>query len=312
MANTASSTWPWLKECSTAISDPIPPVNEHDDRPAVIPLITKHRSVIDQVRSELESDPLYNKNKHDDLWILRFVMSHKKKVKKVVKAAKYTLAFRQEHNLDAKDIRFTSPTEGFAAENLTRYMKYLSEDALRFVLPDAHRGVVAFFNLGGCDQHALVKNVDEKDWLPCFMHFSEWTFQWQDYITRTRGRLTKSIRLADFSGVTMSGMSNECARRDGKAMGVMEDCYPQLLQSVIICNSPVWIQIPWRIIRPIMPKRVTSKIDFVNPLHCEKERDRLLAYISLEHLPVRFGGLNETWPVDFPLPPLSAGNHPGN
>jgi CRAL/TRIO domain len=162
-------------------------------------------------------------------------------------------------------------------------MNYLSEDALIFALPDAQREVVGFFNLGGFDQHELVKNVDEKDWLPCFLHFSEWTFQWQDCITRTTGRLTKSIRLVDFSGAKLLGFSNECARRDGKVLAVIKDCYPQLLQTLFICHGPVWIQIPWRVIRPIMPKRVTSKMDFMNPSHREHRRNRLLGCIYCFH-----------------------------
>jgi CRAL/TRIO domain len=302
MSSTNPPPLPWLKGCSTAVADPIPPLNEYDDRPAVIPLISKHRSIIDQVRSELKLDPLYNKIKHDDLWILRFVLSHKRKVKAAVKAAKYTLVFRQEHYLDARDRRFVSPMEGFAGENLTRYMKFLSEDALIFALPDAQRGVVGFLHLGGFDQHELVKNVDEKDWLPCFLHFSEWTFQWQDYITRTTGRLTKSIRIIDASGLKMDESSGECSRRDGKVMGVMEDCYPQLLQTLFICNAPGWIEFFWRMIRPIMPSRVTSKMDFIDPNHREHELKHLLAYISLENLPARFGGKYGAWPVNFPLP----------
>jgi hypothetical protein len=49
--------WPRLKGCSNTVAEPIPPVNEHDDRAAVRPLIADHRSIIDQVRSELELDP---------------------------------------------------------------------------------------------------------------------------------------------------------------------------------------------------------------------------------------------------------------
>jgi hypothetical protein len=37
-----------------------------------------------------------------------------------MKVAKYSLAFRQKHDLDARDIRFVSPTEGFSGESLTR------------------------------------------------------------------------------------------------------------------------------------------------------------------------------------------------
>ena len=51
-----------------------------------------------------------------------------------------------------------------------------------------------------------------------------------------------------------------------------------------------------------MPKRVVSKMDFIYPDKKEKERNRLYEYIDEEHLPVRFGGKYEEWPVAFDLP----------
>ena len=298
-----SSTWPWLEGCGLAIADPpMPPVNEYDDRPSVKELITGHRKYIDEVHKELKSEPLYDSNKHDDLWKLRFVLSHTKKVKAAVSAAKHTLAFRKEHNLDAADIRYNTPLDGFAKDSFERYFKYCTEDALRFVLPDQKRGVVAFINIGGVNQHELVKNVPEEDWLPSFMHYSEWAYQWQDRITRTTGRLTKSVRFIDASEMKISGLNSELSKRDGNTMGIMEDCYPQLLQTLYICHAPVWIQVPWRIVRPFFPKKVKSKFDFIHPETNVNERLRLLKHISLEHLPKRYGGLNDTWPVTFPLP----------
>jgi hypothetical protein len=109
------------------------------------------------------------------------------------------------------------------------------------------------------DEHALVKNLDESDWLPVFVYFPEcWTHQWLDYTTRTTGgRLTKNVRLGNMAGVTLSGLSPESGRRMmGKAMEVMQDCHPQLVHGIFICNPRVWIQIPWRIFRPLIPKRV--------------------------------------------------------
>ena len=149
----------------------------------------------------------------------------------------------------------------------------------------------------------MVKNVDGQDWLPSFCYINEWKHQWVDYITRTTGRLTKSVQLADTKGISLGGINSEKCRRDGKVMGIMEDCYPQMLQEILVCNAPAWAQIPWRTCRPLLPKRVVQKIDFVNPAKNEKERKRLFAYISEEHLPARFGGKNEAWPADFP-PPL--------
>lgn len=92
------------------------------------------------------------------------------------------------------------------------------------------------------------------------------------------------------------GMDRELVKRDGKVMGIMEDCYPQLLQAIYICHAPAYMQIPWRLLRPLLPKRVTSKIDFIAPCNNEKECQRLFQYVTLEHLPTRFGGANNKWP----------------
>ena len=286
----------------TIIRDPIPPLNEHDDRPSVKELIEKHRSAIDKVRSELVSDPLFDIKKHDDLWILRFVLSHKKNhFKATIKAAKHTLAFRKEHHLDEKDIRYTTRSTGFAKESFERYTAHCSDDAFQFLVPDENRGVIAFINMNGVDQNEMVKNVPEEDWLPCFTYYTEWAHQWQDYVTRSTGRLTKSVRFVDASELKLSGINSELMRRDGKAMGIMEDCYPQLLQSIFICHGPVWIQVPWRLFRPLFPKRVTEKFDFIHPQKNEHERHRALKHISKEHFPTKYGGLNEQWPVTFPV-----------
>ena len=297
------TSWPWMKGCTTAIADPIPPVTAQDDRPSVKKLIDDHRHLIVLVKHELCTNPLFDTNKHDDLWIVRFLLSHKKKVKDAVKAASFTLAFRKEHKLDETDIRsFPVGTMDSNCESFRRYLKHCSDDAVRIVVPDEQRGVIGFLRVAGVDHRALAEHVDESDWLPSFLHISEWTHQWLDFVTRTTGRLTKSPRLVDAAGITLAATNKEISRRDGKAMGTMEDCYPQLLQTIFVCNAPMWVQIPWRLMRPLFPKRVVEKFDFIDPEKNENERKRLLKHISLEHLPVRFGGLNETWPVDFSPP----------
>ena len=44
-----------------------------------------------------------------------------------------------------------------------------------------------------------------------------------------------------------------------------------------------------------MPKRLVSKIDFIRPDKNEKERQRLLKYITEENLPVIYGGKSVAW-----------------
>jgi ribosomal protein L18E len=89
-----------------AIADPIAPAKENDIRESVKDLIQKHRGKIDQVQEGIPSDPIYDATKHDDMWIIvRFLLSHGKKVKPPVKVAKSTLQFRAQHKLDDEDIR---------------------------------------------------------------------------------------------------------------------------------------------------------------------------------------------------------------
>jgi len=288
-----------MKGVDVAISDPIPPVDEYDKRLPVKELITENRDKIDEVRDILREDPLYDPQKHDDLWILRFLLSHKKNVKKASKASKSTLLFRQQFNMDEKDIRRDPPGESCCNKSTQRYFKYIKEGACEFVSPDPKRGVLIFANISDFACNDLVKNLDESEWLPHFSYITEFSHQWLDFVTRTTGRLTKQIRIIDLGGISMSDINMESNRRDGKAMGVMEDCYPQLLQRIFICNSPTWIQVPWRICRPLMPRRVVEKLDFITPDTKVKEKKRLLEFISEENLPVRYGGENKIWPVKF-------------
>jgi CRAL/TRIO domain len=295
------SSWPWMKGLSQAIADPIPPINEYDNRPSVKGIIEGNRKQIDEVKKDLKTDPLYDENKHDELWILRFLLSHKKNPRTSLQAAKSTLLFRKERNLDEKDIRFCPLDKSCEDEAVQLYHLSCTENAIIFSVPDTKRGVVAFLDFAGVDHHKLLENVDQAALLSTFCYLNEWSFQWVDYVSRTTGRLTKSVRLIDMINFSFSSLSYEGIQRDGKVMGIMEDCYPQLLQSLFVCNPPAWIHIPWKICRVIMPKRVVSKIDFIVPAKNKKERMRLFPYISEEKLPVRYGGMHEPWPVHFTL-----------
>ena len=142
-----------------AIADPIDPVTEEDDRPSVKALIDEHRKMIDKVKAEVQQEDLYDPTKHDDLWFLRFCMSHKKS-KPAIKAAKHTLKFREEHNLDLKDIRDRKPQdvkEGILHDFWRK--KMVTDEALVLTLPDKRRSVVVFLKFADIEQHESVKTV---------------------------------------------------------------------------------------------------------------------------------------------------------
>jgi CRAL/TRIO domain len=296
------TSWPWMKGVDVAIADPAPVDPNQDDRPSIPELILAHRHSIDEVKAELLQEPEFDyENKHDDLWILRFVLSHKKP-KKAVKAAKHTLAFRKEHKLDERDIRYAPPDAKLDFEPMQRYYVYCDDDTFLWTLPQPSRGVITFARYSGVDQHGLVANVAESDWLPVFLYLSEWAHQWLDRISRTTGRLTKNTRLVDLAGMHMATFSMKNAKRDSKVINAMEDCYPQLLKMIYVVNPPFMFDAVWALLRPLAPKRVLEKFDIIHPATKERDRERLYKVMDKHLLPVRFGGENDQWPVSFPLP----------
>ncbi|CAB9509061.1 expressed unknown protein [Seminavis robusta] len=314
------TSWIWMKGIDAAIAEkPIDPVCPEDHRPAVADLIKKHSEKIAKIKGVLEDDPLYNPTKHDDLWILRFWLSHKKS-KTAIAAAKHTLEFRDKHKLDEKDIRSVPPhqvklkgdnnsnnndneqDDDMHTQKVAEFMSKWKRDAMVLTLPDKERGVVGFIRIKSMDHHKLVAEMSEDYWLDIYLYISEWAHQWLDYVTRTTGRLTKSIRIVDGSGLSIRMFNRECSMRDGRAMALMEDCYPQSLEVVYLCDPPAFIKAVWKILTLVVPKRVMEKFDMINPTKNEKEREHLYRHISNDNLPVEYGGKNKVAVEDWSVP----------
>ena len=287
-----------MKGLKTDLVDPIDPVCPEDERLSAKDLIRDHRPQIDAVRAGIANDPLYDATKHDDLWIVRFVLSHKKKTKPAIAAAKATLEFRKEHNLDAEDIRSFAPHKVMEGRVKEYWDVRCPGNTLIVTIPNPKRGAIAFINMA-----SMVQGTSEKlsydTWEYAFIYTSEWTFQWLDYITRTTGRFTRSIRLVNLKGITLSTFSRKDLKFDGDVMGKMEDCYPQLLETIYACNAPALIHAIWAVARAIVPKRVLEKFNIINPKQNQKERETLYKHIAEETLPVEHGGLNTVCPHEW-------------
>ncbi|CAJ1956377.1 unnamed protein product [Cylindrotheca closterium] len=307
------TSWIWMQGVDKALVDKaIDPVSPEDDRPSVIDLIQEHADTIEKVRLGLQEDPLFDKTKHDDLWILRFVLSHKSKMKRCVQAAKTTLEFREKYKLDGIDLRHFEPPH-FESKDLAiggspsvahstslRFPK----GALTLTIPNRQLGTVSFMQFAEIAKGDLqaAKTLSDVDWNAPFIAMSEWSFQWLDYITRTTGRLTKNVRFLNFQGVSFSAINNRKAgSRDGKIMGEMEDVYPQLLHAIYIYEAPHWIHVIWSMVRRIMPKRVVEKIDVVEPKTNADELKKILRFVDLKTLPQSLGGKNTVPPNEWPV-----------
>lgn len=283
---------------------PLPLKADYDDRPSIWDLIEKHHEEISAITIKLKDDPLFNPTIHDDLWVLRFYLSHKN-VNSAVKAAKRTLQFRKDFMLDEfNDIRYQWPMPN-NSENLPLpprpQQKFHdcwadASDSFSAVMPDPNRGVIAYIQMSGMDQHKLMKTMDEESMLHQTIFYNEWLFQVHDEVTRRTGRLTKHLKVVDIQGMTMKNVDRSFMKRDSRIKKKLQDFYPQLLGSALFVNSPAAIQTVWHMFAPLFPKRITNKISAVDPK--KKPKDFLLfeRYVTVDNLPERYGGNLKGWP----------------
>jgi hypothetical protein len=307
------SGWPWMNNSTAEVSqssvgggDAEAGKNEvadkDDSRPLIGDLISEYRNLIDQVQLQLQTEELYEATKHDDLWILRFLLSHKKDVERALSAAKATLSYRKKYSLDENDIRGVPPQDNRSSDAVhdaafQRFINHgVGKDGLNLVVPDTKRcGVVFYFNIADLDTHQLAK-VDQEDWISGLSYVNEWQFQWNDYITRTTGRLTKSVHVVDVEGIYLSMYDYTTQDKYTTACNFLQDCYPQGVDAYLVCHAPFWIESPWKLLKPLLPVRVVTKLDFLNPKQYDEDRLRLLQYMPEDLLPERFGGQYSQWP----------------
>ena len=324
------SGWPWMKGKLTAIAH----VNTNeettlqddestDKRPILKDLIYKYRDLIDVMEVELSHLDKYDPQKHDDLWCLRFLLSHKLDPVPAIAAANTTLHFRRKHKLDKLDIRGFPPQDYNKFKpnffpSFQRFMRYVTgstnnngkikktskeegdvdeqqkkQQPICYVVPDHQTlGVLTYIDLGNIDTH-LSAELSLEDWIAGLAYLNEYNYQWLDYLSRTTGRLTKSIRLVDVSSAQLNQVDRICQQKYTEAVATMEDCFPQAVSSIYICYAPFWIQSPWRVIKPFLPVRVVAKMDFLNPKDNEDDKSKLLQQVPPQHLSIKFGGTNQ-------------------
>lgn len=300
--------------CKASEQDP------YDERPLVDDLLEKHAKAVAYVRLHILADEecmaLYvkgdNTKRYDDIWILRYVLSHKGHVKSASKAAMKTIKFREESNLnEVGDLRHRIKQHGVPDSEKTAsfdplpgfklYNKYCAENAICATLPDETRGIVFFIDMGKMDQHGLATGMDAEQMKELVLYSNEAMFQVVDEITRRTGRLTKVTKIVDMSSVSFRKMNRAFLQRDGASSKASEDFYPQLLACILVINGPTWLSTFWSLLRPVIPKRVAEKVDFLPSVTKmtgnQNALKPILKYVSEENLPEKYAGLNKEWPL---------------
>lgn len=291
------------------------PFAVNDKRHIISNLLKEYQPEIESVKRELTSHECYRKNRadaascfvqYDDMWILKFLLSHKKNVKAASKAAVKTMIFREKNKLnELGDIRYKSPTgKSPPPENehefpiFTRFGSFwTSEMALIHQQPDQHDfGIVSYFMIGKCEIDRLVEEISSEELNHYFVMYNECMSQILDGITRREDRLTKLVKVYDEEDIKVSLKILKSVEKYAKASQIAEDFYPQLVGAMILVNCNPWVTRLWKLIKPFLPKRLLEKISVIGKPTLSN-MTLLRDYVSEENIPMKYGGLNTQWPT---------------
>ena len=107
---------------------PLPPTTPQDDRPLIKELLAERAEQLDALRELASVHPHYDASRHDDLWLLRFLMSHNYEAARAAKVARQVLAWRRDHRMDevARTVSTTAqvgwPHFAIVQQHLTQYI----------------------------------------------------------------------------------------------------------------------------------------------------------------------------------------------
>lgn len=268
-----------------------PPSGPYDDRPAVADLLAENSAEVAALRRALESYPLFDTHVHDELWLLRYILSHKKSgVAAAAAAARHTLEWRRDNRIDELSAALRSvPLDEFPPVKYA-HSTHVEPDAVRFVQPNASRGPLALALLPGFNFNKAASSLSQEEYSTMLYCINEWFFLACDRATRETGRLTKSCRLLNCKGFSTSRLNRAHLKMDGAIGKKIEDCYPQLLGSIIILDVSPVVLVLWRAVKYFFPKRFVEKMDMISSSSRTEMRKRVLRYVAFEDLPDEFGG----------------------
>jgi len=297
--------------------------NSHDDRPLIADLLATHSEAIKSVQEGIKAhdvgNELYikggNPQCYDDIWILRFVLSHRSNVKSATKAAIKTMIFREEKKLNVVgDLRHKiknycgEDNDAFSTNVATDlpgrklYNSCCEKEAIINFLPDKNRSILSITQLYKINLDKIVTKMSEEEYAEWYLYYKEAIYQVLDEITRRTGKLTKYVKIADMTNMQLLKMNRTFIKMDATISKKNEDFYPQLIGGVFVFNSPGWVSGFFKIfVKPFFPKRLVENIVFLPSLSkmkkSKKSFESILRFTSEEHLPEKYGGMNKTCPL---------------
>lgn len=189
---------------------------------------------------------------YDDIWALRFVLSHPEDAD-AARAAAETLRWRAEK----KEMLAAAA----AGESLKRF-----ESLERLVVAQYHgetsTGTPLYIIRAGISNTVALTNAHTHEEMVEFMMYrKELGFLLCDAMTRKTRKLTKLVTVNDLSHVSLlAGTDKRFTAVLGAASKLSETLYPQLLDRAVLINVPYIFGAIWSIIKGLMSANTRAKV----------------------------------------------------
>jgi len=219
-------------------------------------LLSKHAAKIAELRAAVGNDKLKEAQAidtllYDDIFLLRYVLTHKGDTKSATTALKSTLSYR------IKNIALI-----FEAVNSGRAPLY--EQLMKFQVTgpcDTSVGGWPVFcvRTGFCDIKGLMDTLSEEQVAMSMGISNEIFFRQCDQLTRKTRKLTKVINVVDLENYSVFMIDKRFFRAMGESSKFSARNYPQLLGKTVIINAPSYFRLLYRSVSVFMPKSFLEK-----------------------------------------------------
>jgi hypothetical protein len=261
---------------------------ETDEKgPSIVSLLAVHAGALVELRALVAGVAGYDAARHDDLHLLRFLLSHKVQPRAAAKAFAAALVYRRANNIDAIA---DAVRGGLKQSQFPHYDKI--HPRLPFHLSELGGGQpTMFLSVRELQLGPLMREMTTAEYVLYNQYVNELVHQNVDEASRRTGRIVKLVRLIDATGMGWQTLSLKYISAVAAAARGSEDAYPQLLGYFFLCNAGRAARAVWEnAARPLLPSRLVEKSAVLEPLTAKADLHRLLEWVPRAKLPSQLGG----------------------
>ena len=223
-------------------------------------------------------------HKYDDIWALRFVLSHPKDADAVV-AAKANIAWRKE-----KAEMLEAARKGVRLKRFEAIERYVAADYHGTTNSGAPMYII---RAGISNTRAMMDSISHDDVMDFMMYRKEIGFVKCDRLTRETRVLVKLVTVNDLNHVSLlAGTDKRFQAVLGESSKLSETHYPQLLDRAVLINVPYIFSAIWSVMKSLLSAKTRSKVAICpgDTLNSDISKCPFAKLINLNTLPSFLGG----------------------